>query len=116
MGENVSKGISSMAKSQVKMLDGMIQLLETIVAMEQLGDIDVDTDNILDLSEIFKVKTGKDNLELPEKYWDEYTEKFKTSASKILKMADEDKELAKALDEVKVNGISLHDMFKDTTN
>ena len=116
MGENVSKGISSMAKSQVKMLDGMIQLLETIVAMEQLGDIDVDTDNILDLSEIFKVKTGKDNLELPEKYWDEYTDKFKTSASKILKMADEDKELAKALDEVKVNGISLHDMFKDTTN
>ena len=54
MNEGVTKGIQAMAESQVNMLDGLIQLLETIVAMQKLGDIDIDGNGI-DLSEIFQL-------------------------------------------------------------
>lgn len=40
------EGIQSMAKSQIAMLDAQIQLLETIVAMEKLGEIDSNGDGI----------------------------------------------------------------------
>ena len=113
MGEGFDDAIKSMAKSQIKMLDGMIQLLETIVAMEQLGDIDVDGDNILDIGEIFKVKYDEKGFQLNEKYWDEFTDQYKTIAQKIMTAAEETPELAKALKQFKINGISLHEMFQD---
>jgi len=34
MAKGVDAGIKAMAKDQIKMLDGLIQLLETVVAME----------------------------------------------------------------------------------
>ena len=49
------------------MLDGLIKLLEAVVAMEKLGDIDVGDNGILDLSELFEVKTGEQNWTIAEK-------------------------------------------------
>jgi len=46
MAKNVDAGVKAYAKAQVDMLDGMIKLMETIVAMEELGDIDVDKNGI----------------------------------------------------------------------
>jgi hypothetical protein len=51
MGANIDDGIHAAAESQIKMLDGLIQLLETIVAMEGLSDIAGD-DMVLELPEI----------------------------------------------------------------
>jgi len=46
------------------MLDGMIQLLETIVAMEKLGDIDVEGNGI-DFNELFfQVTTAPDGTNI----------------------------------------------------
>ena len=64
---NVTEGIQALAKSQSKMLDGLIKLLEAVVAMEKLGDIDVGDNGILDLSELFEVKTGEQNWTIAEK-------------------------------------------------
>jgi len=50
---NVGEGIKEIANSQIKMLDSMIQLLETVVAMEELGDIDVEGNGI-DFGELFE--------------------------------------------------------------
>jgi len=58
----VTQGIQSLAKSQVKMLDGMIQLLETVVAMEKLGDITGanDTIDIIDLFPVINWQEGEE--------------------------------------------------------
>ena len=42
MAAGVTAGIQEFAGAQVDMLDSMISLLETVVAMEKLGDIDVE--------------------------------------------------------------------------
>lgn len=113
MADNVDAGIQAIAKSQIDMLDSMIQLMETIVAMEQLGDIDLDSDNTLDLGEIFKVKYDEKGFQLNEAYWDQFTDKFKEVAGKILADAESNEDLMTALKDVVVNGYSLHDMFQD---
>ena len=59
MQEGVDKGIDAIADSQIKMLDSMIQLMETIVAMEQLGDI-TGEDNEINIKDI-----------LPDIKWDD---------------------------------------------
>jgi phage tail tape-measure protein len=52
MGDDVSAGIKAMSDAQVEMLDGLIAMLELIVAMEELGDIDVEGNGI-DFHELF---------------------------------------------------------------
>jgi len=49
----VTTGIQELAKSQSQMLDGMIKLLETVVAMEKLGDIDEGKDGHIDIGDLF---------------------------------------------------------------
>ena len=55
MTSNFEKAIKEVAHGQVEMLGAAIQMLETIVAMEELGDIDIDKNNQIDLGEIFKI-------------------------------------------------------------
>lgn len=61
MGLNFDDGIKEMAKSQIKMLDAAIRMLEAMVAME---NIDANSDGLLDFGEIFKEGTK-------ESGWDE---------------------------------------------
>ena len=111
MADGIDEGIHQMAKSQIDMLDGMIQLLETIVAMEKLGDIASggDKDNVIDLHDI-----------LPEIEWDEqgnlidigkYAEDYKTIIQQIKDAAKENEDLAKGLKNTKINGFSLETIF-----
>jgi hypothetical protein len=53
---DVDAGIEEIAKAEMDMLDSMIQLLETIVAMEEFSKIDIDSDG-LDFSELFQEVT-----------------------------------------------------------
>ena len=111
MADGIDEGIHQMAQSQIDMLDGMIQLLETIVAMEKLGDIASggDKDNVIDLHDI-----------LPEIKWDEqgnlidigkYAEDYKTIIQQIKDAAKENEDLAKGLKNTKINGFSLETIF-----
>lgn len=49
----LTDGIHTLAQSQIDMLDAAIQMLDTIAAMEELGDIDTSGDGILNVDEIF---------------------------------------------------------------
>lgn len=83
MKGNINDGIKAMAQSQVEMLDSMIQLMETIVAMEKLEDVDVDANSKLDLGEIFDFG----NLDAATENLDKitgFTEKYRESIQKLI--------------------------------
>ena len=110
--KDVGAGIKEVAKSQIAMLDSMIQLLETIVAMEELGKIDAEGNGI-DLSEMFQM--DGENFVLDENKLVQWTEGMHNAAEKILASADElgpDSDLYKGLENVKVNGTSLREIFE----
>jgi len=44
------------------MLDSMIKLVETIIKMQELGDIDTDENGVLDLGEIWDIEATEDEL------------------------------------------------------
>lgn len=100
---NVTEGIQAMAESQVSMLDGMIQLLETVVAMEKLGDITGDNDTI-DIGDLFPNidwESGEKKIVSNQQAFDWINE--------VLLPADKDSDLGKALDSIIVNGKTLRE-------
>jgi len=74
LSENVDAGIDKFADEQIKMLDSMIGLLETIAAMEQLGDIDVD-ENGLDFGDLF-LKTFNADTQAWEIDWTQFNKNY----------------------------------------
>jgi hypothetical protein len=60
MGANINEAVKKISAAEVSMLDGMIAVLENIVAMEKLGDITAD-DTELELGDI--VITGGDAVD-----------------------------------------------------
>lgn len=90
MLDSVTSGIQAASKSQVKMLDGLIAMLEIIVAMEQLGDITGD-DTTINLGDIFTVD-GQEATEENLASIDGYTDKFEQGRKKILKYLEGNKE------------------------
>lgn len=112
MAAGIDDGIHAMAQSQIDMLDGLISLLETIVAMESLGDIDVDGDGI-DLTDIFTIETGDDG----QTAITGFTEKYETWRQGIIDQITEGNEnfnedLAKAMGEIKIDGYTLAELIK----
>ena len=106
MSKGIDTGLDAIADSQISMLDGMIQLLETVVAMEKLGDIDSNKDNKIDLSELFpefeiEGFEGKARLNKKALEW----------ADNIIN-ATKDSDLGKAFDNLLINDISLRDWVK----
>ena len=93
MVANFDDGIKEVAKGQIEMLDAAIQILETIVAMEEIGNIDTNGDGI-NLDDIldFSVK-GEVN----------YQEEYNTVRQSLLK----NEELKTQLNEFFINGKSL---------
>jgi hypothetical protein len=83
------------------MLDGMISLLETIVAMEKLGEIDLENDGVIDLSDLGIKLEGADNFETTQI---ENIDKFTTATKSFSNAVNE---IGSAADEVKVGGKSL---------
>ena len=53
MGVGLDKGIQIIAENQIKVLDSAIMILETIVAMEEIGNLDENKDNSLNKNELF---------------------------------------------------------------
>ena len=110
MAKGVDAGIKAMAESQIKMLDGLIQLLETVVAMEELEGLDTDKSGTFEFQEMFK--------------WNEQMQAWEVmgngaeQASKIIEQANKEgfEDLKKGLQQVKINGVSIYDMLQDMSD
>ena len=98
MEAGVTAGIQAVAKSQVDMLDGLIAMLEIIVAMEQLGDITGD-DNTIDLGDIFVLEDSDDVTSQITGF----TEKFDEGRKKLLKFVAANKDLKKQFEHTTIN-------------
>ena len=78
MGLSFDDGIKEMAKSQIKMLDAAIRMLEAMVAME---NIDANSDGFLEMGEIFA--NGVDLSEGWDKDVIEWADNLEDAAGKI---------------------------------
>ncbi len=102
MDENVTKGIQDYAKAQVEMLDGMIQMLETIVEMEKLGDV-AGEDHQIDLGEILVGGiTGTDA---------QYESKYDDARNSIIEAANNNKQLKENLESILIGNKSLWEIL-----
>ncbi len=113
--ENVANAINAIAKDQIDALDAMIALLEVVVAMEELKNLDLDEDNEIDLGEIFKLKADK-SIETDAEGIELFTDKYQQICKRILEMAEDNGDLSKALDQVKLNNITMRQIFEDGTD
>ena len=103
MSDGIDAGIKEIANSQIKMLDGMIRLLEVIVAMEQLGDV-TGGDHTIDFTDFF-IDIGDGFAKLADN--DQITEWVKY----LLNLNDKENDLYKALDQIKINNESLRTLL-----
>ena len=111
MKGGLDKGIKVMAQEQIKMLDAQIMMLEAVVAMEELGNIDVDGNGIFGKEDIFTGNLGWD--EETQQNLDEYTEAIQNYAAKVNKAAENNENLKTGLEKIKVDNISLAELFTD---
>ena len=118
MQEGVDRGIDAIADSQIKMLDSMIQLMETIVAMEQLGDIDVEGDGI-DFSNLFEMTFNEDTKEW-ETNFEKFSKGYEQYRDYVLKRIDEkkypelfNKDLAEGVNKTKLKVSDQEFIFGD---
>ena len=115
MDAGVTAGIQDFAHAQVNMLDGMIQLLETIVAMEQLGDIADDgigDKNIIEIDDIFpQIKFDQDQV-VEFQINEAYTSWVDSIKNKIDKKSPNfNKDLAEATRSIKIKGITFEEIL-----
>ena len=106
------KGVQALAKSQVEMLDAAIRVLEVVVAMEKLGNIDVDNNNIFSIGDLFKMDDAG-NFEKNEEGLTKYTDEFSQYANDLLEASKTNEDLRKGLETFSINGITLKEMFED---
>ena len=110
--DSVDSTIKTMAQAQIKVLDGLIQMFEVIVAMEQFEGLDIDKDNWLDWKELFNTD---DLTEAATEFQGFFKEDFVNIAESILANSVNNVDLANALDNIKVNGNTMREMFQYAT-
>lgn len=110
MGKGIDDGIDQVAKSQIKMLDGLIAMMELIVQMKQLGDLDTEGNGI-DLSDLFAVEidpnTGKEITD-----WEHLNQKYLNWIEKIKSTMKTNEDLQNAVDNIKIGKYSLAEIFE----
>lgn len=109
MADGFTTGIKALAKSQIALIDAEIAMLETFVAMDALGDIDVDKNGIFDF-------TSKELGTLDEQ--GEYIERFgtgyKNAIAKVKKYFENNnnnKDIQNAYNNFKINGHSIKELL-----
>lgn len=109
LSSGVTEGIQSVAKAQMNALDGLIQMLELIVAMEELGNI-AGEDTTIDLGDIV----------IEEPNGAQFNKNYKKWVDKVKKLIDKNddnynEQLAEAFKGVKLNvdgkAFSLEEML-----
>ena len=108
MKGSITEGIHAMAQSQIDMLDGLIAMLETVVAMQEAFEGMKGTeDGTIDLGDIFP------DFELDDTTT--FDEDFSKAAQAIIDRANDGKhkELQDALKQIKIDNITLNDLLED---
>ena len=111
MRKGIAMGMEELAQSQIEVIDAQIELLEIIVAMEEISDIDIDGDGI-ELEELFEFDAPDGTFDS----WDEVTGITKEHQDFLLGLLEEtqtNEELKKRLQETLVNGKSLYDIIAE---
>lgn len=111
MQTGVKSGLSTVAKEQIDMLNGMIQLVETMVAMEQLGDL-VGEDIIINLPKLIVEGDDKTNWAKANEQFNEWRKQMRdliTNDGEDDKVFNQD--LADAAANIKVEGKSLQSII-----
>lgn len=110
MGKGIDDGIDQVAKSQIKMLDGLIAMMELIVQMEQLGDLDTEGNGI-DLSDLFDFtidpETNKKIIN-----WDKLNDNYLSWVDKIKETMKTNEDLRNAVEKIKIGKFSLAEIFE----
>lgn len=108
MADGFTTGIKSLAKSQIALIDAEIAMLETFVAMEALGDIDVDKNGVFDF-------TAKELGTLDEQgeYIEHFGTGYKNTVDKIKKYFENsnNKDIQNAYKNFKINGHSIEELL-----
>jgi len=60
MTDGADTALHSMAEAQIKIIKGLIAVLDTIIALEKLTDLDIDKNGILNLEDLGTWILGKD--------------------------------------------------------
>lgn len=109
---SATSAMQTFAKSQIQILDGLIQMFEMIVAMESFKGVDENDNGLLDWKELFNL----DELEENSTEFAQYIKtEFKTAAQQILDNAGSNEDLQKALTSVKVNGNTMQELLEYAT-
>ena len=113
MRKGIASGMEELAQSQIEVIDAQIELLEIIVAMEEISDIDVDGDGI-ELDELFDFEAPDGTFDS----WDEVTGITKEHQDFLLGLLEEsqkNEKLKERLEQTLVNGKSLYDIVTEMT-
>lgn len=111
MAKGIDAGIKKMAESQIHMLDGVIALLETVVAVKKAFEPLDDGDMKISLPEIFQDDKG--NLITNQKGQFLFDQKYQEAVASILKQAETNEDLEAGLKHLKVQGFTIEQLFKD---
>ena len=109
MSDGFDSGLDDLADSQIQMLDAAISVLETVVAIGQMGDIDVDESGTIDLSDVFP------NIEI-DPTDTSIREETQVAINTLLENAEKNETLKTALEEIKVENYSLKQIFDDAAD
>ena len=114
LGANIDDGIHEIAQAEVDMLDGIIRVLEMIVAMEKLGNIDADNDMTIEMPEIGI--TGPEGSNLQD-YFVEFTDTFKETQTNFKSYLESEagKDANLALESVSAYGHTLKELIINAT-
>lgn len=101
--KGLTSGIQDLAKMHVEMLDAAIAFLETVVAFEELGKVDIGEDGVIDLSELFvDISVGGINK----------GRGITQRHNEFLTLITENEELRGYLSEIKVGNNTLLEIFE----
>lgn len=116
-GDDMTTGadtaLHSMAQAQITIIKGLIAVLDTIIALEKLTDLDIDKNGIFNFDDLGTWVLGEDG----KKHLQEFSAEFEKRRKEIIAAITEgsetyNKELAEAMEKIKINGKKLSDIIK----
>ena len=112
MAKGIDAGIKKMAESQIHMLDGVIALLETVVAVKKAFEpLDENGDMKISMPEIFVDEEGK--FLTNDKGQLLFEKKYQEAVDSILKQAETNEDLKAGLKNLKVQGFTIEQLFEE---
>ena len=105
--------LHTMAKAQIKVLDGLIAMFEVIVAMEEFEGADLNANGLLDFNEVFNLTGLAENAYSSAVI---FNSKFSDAAQVLLDTINSNDEYKEIANKIKLNGHTLYEIFDDAAD